>query len=114
MAYGRLSHARGPTGRLPTTYILNDQISLLTINRSVDSAVRPLVCSRMYTPCIRIHHMVSPECRLQNVSFARISWRKTIQFLLALSLFSSSGLLLTLVTFTHHRESCLESVLVLV
>src|SRR6218665_6953 len=66
MAYGRLSHARGPTGRLPTTYILNHQLSLLTLNRSVDSAVRPLACSRMYTSCIRIHHMVSPECRMSS------------------------------------------------
>src|SRR6218665_2734639 len=48
MAYGRLSHARGPTARLPTIYIQNHQISLLTLNRSVDSAVRPLVCSCMY------------------------------------------------------------------
>src|SRR6218665_3915126 len=32
-------------------HVLNHQISLLTLNRSVDSAVRPLVCSRMY-----IHH----------------------------------------------------------
>src|SRR6218665_3956658 len=66
MAYGRLSHARGPTVRLPTIYTLNHQISLLTLNRSVDSAVRPLGCSRMYTPCIRIHHMVSPECRMSS------------------------------------------------
>src|SRR6218665_315720 len=66
MAYGRLSHARGPIDRLTTIYILNQQISLLTLNRSVDSAVRPLVCSRMYTPCIRIHHMVSPECRMSS------------------------------------------------
>src|SRR6218665_851970 len=61
---GRLSHARGPTSRLITIYIVNHQISLLTLNRSVDSAVRPLVCSRMYTPCIRIHHMVSSKCRI--------------------------------------------------
>src|SRR6218665_1605604 len=66
MAYGRLSHARGPTGRLPTIYILNHQLSLLTLNRSVDSAVHPLACSRMYTSCIRIHHMVSPECRMSS------------------------------------------------
>src|SRR6218665_2976438 len=71
MAYGRLSHARGPTGRLPTIYILNHQISLLTLNRSVDSAVRALVCSRMYTPCIRIHHMVSPECRMSSAPTSR-------------------------------------------
>src|SRR6218665_2089093 len=49
MAYGRLSHSRGPTSRLPTIYILNHQISLLTLNRSVDLAVCTLVCSRMYT-----------------------------------------------------------------
>src|SRR6218665_447495 len=54
------------TGRLPTIYILNHQISLLTLNRSVDSAVRPLMCSRVYTPCIGIHHMVSPECRMSS------------------------------------------------
>src|SRR6218665_506202 len=66
MAYGRLSHARGPTGRLPSIYILNYQLSLLTLNRSVDSAVRPLMCSRMYTLCIRIHHMVSPEGRMSS------------------------------------------------
>src|SRR6218665_2507228 len=65
-ALGRLSHARGPIDRLTTIYILNHQISLLTLNRSVDSAVRPLVCSRMYTPCIRIHHIVSPECRMSS------------------------------------------------
>src|SRR6218665_3306824 len=65
-AKGRLSHARGPTGRLQTIYTLSHQINLLTLNRSVDSAVRPLVCSRMCTPCIRIHHMVSPECRMSS------------------------------------------------
>src|SRR6218665_884292 len=54
------------TGRLPTIYTLNHQISLLTLNRSVDSADRPLVCSRMHTPCIRTHHMVSPECRMSS------------------------------------------------
>src|SRR6218665_1432929 len=59
MAQGRLGHARGPTGRLPTIYILNHQISILTFNRSV-------VCSRMYTPCIRIHHMVSAEGRMSS------------------------------------------------
>src|SRR6218665_2479740 len=63
---GRLSHARGPTSRLITIYIVNHQISLLTLNRSIDSAVRTLVCSRMYTPCITIHHMVSIEWRMSS------------------------------------------------
>jgi len=36
---------------------------------------------------------------------------ETIQLLLTLSLFSSIGLRLTLITFTHHREGCLGSVL---
>src|SRR6218665_33339 len=28
------------------------------------SAVRPLLCSR--TPCVRNHHMVSPQCRISS------------------------------------------------
>src|SRR6218665_954386 len=38
--------------RSPANYLLNHQVSLLTLNRSVDSSVRPLVCSRMSTSCI--------------------------------------------------------------
>src|SRR6218665_4128010 len=70
MAYGRLSHARGPTVRLPTIYTLNHQISLLTLNRSVDSADRPLVCSRMqYT----MHQNPSHGfVRVQNVIDANL------------------------------------------
>ena len=47
-----------------------------------------------------------------EVNFATIPCRKTIQLLLPLSLFSSIGLLLTVpITFTHHREGRLGSVL---
>src|SRR6218665_2508206 len=69
MAYGRLSHARGPTGRLSPIYILNHQISLPTLNRLVDSAVRPLVCSRIYTMHQNPSHGFA---RMQNVIGANL------------------------------------------
>src|SRR6218665_2873206 len=49
-----------------------------------------------------------------EVSFATIPWRKTIQLTLTPSLFSSIGLLVYTITFTHHCEGRLGSGLRLV